>query len=207
MALIPLVVRDGNNAAQSMDALQDAAGINMSIVSLDSTRATYRAALAFTPFATSTGTLFSIQGSSTKTVRIKRIGLAMAGTSGASIVGLQRTSALGSGGTVAAATAAKLDTLSAAATAVVQGYTTAQQTKGTPVGGLLTAHRIDYAAIAAALAGEPSVTVLFPELGMPVGQAIVLRGAADFLECQIVTTAVPASPSAQLVVEWEEDAS
>src|SRR5690349_24326179 len=98
MALTPIIVKDGNNASQSMDALQDAAGINMSIVSLDSTRATYRFSGSFTPQATAGVTVLSVVGSATKTVRIKRIMLGGAATAlSDTLFQLQRTSALGAG--------------------------------------------------------------------------------------------------------------
>ena len=73
MAFTPVIARDGNNAAQSMAALQDLAGINYSMVSLDSTRQVYRASASFTPQATAGVTVISIVGSATKTVRVKRI--------------------------------------------------------------------------------------------------------------------------------------
>ena len=54
--------------------------------------------------------------------------------------------------------------------------------------------------------GQPQY--LFPEAGALIGQAIVLRGTADFLEIQNVA---PANLAAGTVlaysIEWSEDAS
>lgn len=210
MALTPLVVRDGNNAAQSMDALQDAAGINVSIVSLDSTRATYRAAANFTPQPTAAVTVISIQGSATKTVRIKRIGLSGVSTAaGQNIYALQRSTALGAGGTTVNPTLAKMDFLSAAATAVVAHYTTSAKAAGTSTGiGPLTTANVQTCVTAVPTTSVLPVTQLFPEFGAPIGQAIVLRGTSDFLEVQNLAAAnLAAGTVLNYFIEWEEDAS
>lgn len=210
MALTPIVVRDGNNAAQNMDALQDAAGINMSIVSLDSTRATYRAGASFTPTATGGVTLFSIQGSATKTVRIKRIGLGGASTalSIAPIISLQRVSALGAGGTIVSPTISKMDTNSAAATAVVSHYTATLKAAGTGVGGPISVQRLFTDTVTTPTVASRQGLMLFPEYGAPIGQAIVLRGTADFLEVDNINAGnLAAGTVLEYFVEWEEDGS
>jgi len=209
MALTPLIVRDGNNAAQSMNALQDAANINSSIVSLDSTRQTFRAAANFTPQATAAVTVISIQGSATKTIRVKRVGVSGVSTAnGQNIYALQRTSALGAGGTTVAPTVSKMDTLSATATAVVQHYTTTLKAAGTPVGGPLSTANVQTCVTAVPTVPVLPATQLFPEFGAPIGQAIVLRGAADFLEVQNLAAAnLAAGTVLNYFIEWEEDAS
>ena len=53
-----------------------------------------------------------------------------------------------------------------------------------------------------------SNVVMFPEGGAPIGQAIVLRGTSDILECQNVTPAnLGAGTVLSYTVEWIEDAS
>jgi hypothetical protein len=209
MAYTPVVVRDGNNASQSMGAFQDAAGVNYSAVSLDSTKPTYRAAANFTPQATGAVTVISVQGSATKTIRIKRIGLSGVSTAnGQNVYSLQRTSALGAGGTTVNPTAAKMDTSSAAASAVVAHYTTTLKAAGTPVGGPITTANVQTGVTAVPTVPVASQQLLFPEAGMPAGQAIVLRGTADFLEVQNLAAAnLAAGTVLCYFVEWEEDAS
>ena len=159
-----------------------------------------------TPFSGATGTLAVIQGSASKTVRVKRVGLSIqGGTTQSNSIQLQRTSAAGSGGTSNVITAAKMDTNSPAATCVVTHFSTASRTIGTANGGPLTSVNI------LNLTGTtPTFSIvdqmLFPELGSPMGQSIVLRGTSDFLEIQTVA-ALPAGVTCNLFVEWVEDAS
>ena len=209
MAFTPIVARDGNNVAQSIGAFQDAAGVNYSAMSLDSAIPTYRAAANFTPQATGAVTVISIQGSATKTIRIKRIGISGVSTAnGQNVYALQRTSALGAGGTTVNPTVAKLDTNSATATAVVAHYTTSLKAAGTGVGGPLSTANVQTCVTAVPTVMVPSATQLFPEFGVPAGQAIVLRGAADFLEVQNLAAAnLAAGTVLSYFVEWTEDAS
>lgn len=212
MAFTPLITRDGNNAAQSMGALQDASGVNYASMVTDTNQAVYRASANFTPFATAAVALVSIKGSASKTVRIRRITIGGVSTAlSASVFQLLRTSTVGAGGTIVAPTVAKMDTIAAAAaaTAVVQHYTTAAQTTGAANGGPLATQLVTTGTVTTptvALAGVPQV--LFPEGGAPIGQSIVLRGVADILEIQNVA---PANLAAGTVltysVEWTEDAS
>lgn len=202
-------IRDATTVANTLAV--DASG--RAAVTLDSAKATYRAAAVFTPYATGPLTLFQIQGSATKTVRVKRIGVApTTATAAASISGyLQRTSTAGTGGTGVAPTVAKLDTSSGAASAVVTHYTTAAQSVGTvtSMGGPLSQF-----VVGVPIVSVPTVSILnqmqmiFPELGAPGGQAIVLRGVAEFLAVINTTPANFANAvSLSYFVEWEEDAS
>jgi hypothetical protein len=208
MAFTPLAVKDGNGAAQSTGAFQDAASVSYPNVSLDSNRAYYRASAASTAIITTAGkTLMTVTGSATKTVRITRIGLYFsAATAAEAVVQLQRVSAIGTGGTGVAPTVAKLDTNSAAATAVVTHFTTGAQSTGVAVGGPITTISINEAVTTTAptFFGQP-VTLIWPELGVP-GQSIVLRGIADILELQN-PVAVGTTPKLSYFVEWIEDNS
>src|SRR6266545_1587323 len=110
MAFTPVVARDGNNAAQSMAALQDLSSVNYPQVGMDSTQQTYRASASFTPTATAGVALFNIQGSATKTIRIKRIMLGGVATAlSDTLFTMRKVSALGAGGTAVTPTIAKLD--------------------------------------------------------------------------------------------------
>ena len=113
MALTPVIARDGNNASQSMAAFQDPNNVNVAYISTDTSQAYFRAAALASPVSGATGTLAVVQGSATKTVRIKRVGLSMqGGTIQSNTLTLQRVSAAGSGGTSNVITAAKMDTSS-----------------------------------------------------------------------------------------------
>lgn len=209
MSFTPVVAKDANNASQSFGAFQDAASVNYSAVSLDSTRPTYRASASFTPFGTADLTLLSIQGSATKTIRITRILMTGSSTAlGSTLFGLQRTSTIGAGGTAVSPTVAKLDTNSAAATAVVKHFTTAAQSQGTAVGGLLSSFQLFTTTVTTPTVAWAEAQTIFPEKGYVAGQAIVLRGTADFLEVQNLNGGnVKAGSILQYMVEWVEDAS
>ena len=208
MAFTPLVIRDGSNNAQNIQAFQDASG-NMSLAqSLDSNSVTYRASANFTPQVTGAVTMITITGSATKTVRIKRIGLTGISTGGGTFAAaLQRTSALGAGGTIQTPTIAKLDTNAVAATAVVNHWITSLKAAGTPVGGQLSQGSIVTIIPVATYAPAPA-QMLFPEFVASSQQSIVLRGATDFLEVQnIQPTNLVAGTVLGYVIEWTEDAS
>lgn len=205
-----ITVRDGNNAAQTVGSFPDLAGNQSSTVSLDTGRQVYRASASFTPQATGAVTMITVTGSATKTVRIKRIQLGGASTalSIAPIISLQRTSALGAGGTLVAPTVAKLDPNSASATAVVNHWTTTLKAAGTPVGGPISAQRLFTDTVTTPTVASRAVSLLFPEGGAPIGQAIVLRGASDFLEVQNINAGnLAAGTVLEYFIEWEEDAS
>ena len=216
MALAPLTVRAGNHAAATQEMLQgvSGAGNNIPIVSLDSSRVTYRASANFTPTATGAVTLLSVTGSATKTVRIKRILIGGVSTAlSASVFQLLRTSVLGAGGTTVTPTVAFLDrgaaAAYAAATAVVSHYTSTLKATGTAVGGPISTQLITTSTVTTptvALCGVPQP--MFPEFGAPIGSAIVLRGVAEILEVQNLTPVnLGAGTVLTYMVEWEEDAS
>lgn len=216
MALVPLVIRDGNGAAQSQEMFQggnaaaSGLGNNIPVHSLDTTRTTYRAsAFNAAVITTATKTILNIQGSSTKTVRIQRICFTItAATAAQCVVQLQRTSTQGTGGTAVAPTIAKNDSASVAATAVVQHFTTGAQSQGTGVGGPITSIAFSQAVTTTAptFLGDQHILYAFPENGMLGGQGLVLRGTADFLELQ-TATAIGTTPALSYVVEWVEDNS
>jgi hypothetical protein len=206
MALTPVIARDGNNVSQSMAAFQDPSNVNVAYISTDTSQAYFRGGAVVTPVSGATGTLAVIQGSATKTIRIRRIGLSLqGGTTQSNSLQLQRVSAAGSGGTSNVVTAAKMDPSTPAATAVVTWFSAASRTPGTASGGPLTSVNVLNQA-----GTSPTFSIvdqmLFPELGSPMGQSIVLRGSSDFLEIQTVA-ALPASVTMNLFVEWVEDAS
>lgn len=211
MAMSTLTIKDGNNASQSMAQSADPAGTYRPMVDLDNRGvAAYRASANFTPQATAAVTMITVKGSATKTVRIKKLGISGVSTAvSQSILKLTRTTALGAGGTEVNPTVGKLDSGSAAATAVVAHWTTTAKALGTTSEGPLSMQNIQTGVVTTpATLALGGVQWLFPENGVLAGQAIVLRGTAEFLEVSNVT---PANLGAGTVytyfVEWEEDAS
>lgn len=207
MAIGTLTVKDGTSTAKTLEVHKDAAGNLIPVHSLDHGKPTYRAsALAVGPTLTGAVTLITIQGSATKTVRVKRITVGGVATASASVVfGLIRTSALGAGGTAVTPTVAKHDSAHGAATAVVSHYTTTLKAAGTPNGGPLASRRLQLAATGTIPTYQ---TTFFPgEFELP-GQSLVLRGTGDFLEVQNLNAGnLGAGTVLDYVVEFEEDDS
>lgn len=205
-----LSVLDSTATAKSLTTLQDPAGLQTYAMGLDlAGQAFYRASANFTPTATAAVTVISVTGSATKTVRIRRILIGGVSTANAqSIYCLQRTTALGSGGTTVSPTIGKLDSGTvASATAVVSHYTTTLKAAGTGTGGPLATFQV-FTNVVTTPTVSPIQVMAFPEIGAPIGQSIVLRGASDYLEIQNVT---PTNLSSGTVLfyslEWSEDAS
>ena len=208
MALSTITARDGNNAAITVPALADASGNVSSMVSLDSSRPTYRSSASSTAvITTAAGTILTVTGSATKTIRIKKIVFCLtAGTPVQCVLQLQRVSAIGINGTVVTPTVSKLDTGSAAATGVVSHYITTKQTNGTAVGGPMGTIGVSEILTTTISTVQIMNQFLFPEGGFNNGQSIVLRGVADILEVQN-PVAIGTTPAFSYMVEWEEDAS
>lgn len=203
-----LSIKDGSGASQTFATATDPAGVQRSVISLDTPGvAVYRASATFTPVNTADRTLVSIKGSATKTVRIKKICLSGTTTASGSTIGIiSRTTALGSGGTAVNPTISKVDSGTvAAATAVVAHYTTAAQSLGSSPTTLAT---FPINTVVAASAQLTPSTQVFPEPGGNYsGQAIVLRGTSDFCEIGNQAGNLNAGASLYYMIEWEEDAS
>lgn len=203
-------VYDSSGTAQSMTTLTDPASLQRSAVSLDTPGvASYRAAATFTPQATGAVTLISIKGSATKTIRVKRILLGGHSTANAeTTIGLQRTSALGSGGTTVTPTTAKMDSGTvAASTGVVSHYTTTLKAAGTATDGPLSIQEFTTGVITTPTVPTPMQS-LFPETGSLSGSALVLRGTSDFIEVQNLNAGnLSTATVLTYMVEWEEDNS
>ena len=204
-----VVLGDGNTAfAQSLidensnHILAAPGGEGALLASSDGTKATYRySASAQTPAATPTD-LVIIQGSATKTVRVKRIRLGgIATTAGSMPVQLLRRSAANTGGTSAAVVAGKHDTTDANATAVVSLYSVNAGSLGATAGGPIASARL-WLPLST---GQPFPVVLdFCDLE---DKAFILRGVADFLAINFGGATVPAGGVVDFTIECEEDSS
>jgi hypothetical protein len=171
---------------------------------LDGIQCAYRyAEIAFSMVATPTDVLV-IQGSATKTVRIRRIFLSGAATAAANmpftIVRRSTAGTLGSA-VLTAVAAAQEDINNAAPTAVVSTVGTANYgTVGTSA-GIIAAGRLGMPALASGVAFTPF------DLDLRLGKSIVLRGTLDFVCVNFGGTAIPSGGVLDFSIELEEDAS
>ena len=207
---VALQVLDAQSNSAAMAQEANAAGQRAARVSLGSSMPTYRASQSFTPLATAALTVASMAGVTGKTIRIKKIIVDGVSTAAGSCpFQLQRTSALGTGGTPVVAAPGKTDSGDAAAVcAGLTCYTTGAQTKGTAVGGALTTKRVFTGIVTSPTTGPITQQVLFPEAGAPIGKELVLRGTADFIELQNSNGGnLPAGTALDITVEWIEDNS
>lgn len=159
--------------------------------------ATYRASLnAFTPVA---GVTFSLKGSSTKTVKIRKIGYSATAATGAVCdVKIDKLSGL-TGGTAATVTGFALDSANGAYTALAQSWSGAVATP-TTVGTIDTTR---YEIVTAAVAVNPQrVVVSFGDEENGI-QYPTLRGTSEWVA--IVFSAVGTTPVADLWIEWTEE--
>ena len=160
------------------------------------------AILGFAPVATPTD-IIEIQGSATKTVRIRRLWMSGGATAAANmpITGLRRSAADTTALVRTAIDAFKPDTAYAAATAVVSSIGTANPgVLGAQVGGIAAAGRIQLPALTTGL----GVTPLVWEFDL---NAVVLRGVSQFFYLNMGGTAVPAGGVFDFVIQIIEDAS
>lgn len=170
-------------------------------VSSDGQKPTYRAgAVALTLDTTEATVMLEIQGSATKTVRIKKIEVwAQTATKFYAELTLRRCTALATGTPVAAAIG-KHDTGDAAATAVVNYYTD---------DATLGAGHIQIGA--KVLAVSPPTAGLNPQsavwnFSQNQDKALVLRGVGDFIEVYCETTGL-GTGTWGFETEFEEDGS
>ena len=193
----------------TIDRARSAPGtIGVEAVSSDGTKLTYRySSLSVTPVATPTDFLF-IQGSASKTIRIKRIKLSGVATANGNMpVQLIRRSTLfttqGSA-TFTSVTAGKHDVNDASATANVAFVQTANFTSvGTAVGGNIAADRLQMLAVGSAI-GSSSLTWDF---STRQDKALILRGTSDIVYINFNGSAIPTGGVVDFEIETEEDNS
>lgn len=157
---------------------------------------------AFIPLADPSVPFFVIQGSATKVVKIRHLKLTWACTTGnaaPNVLRLRRYTAI-SGGTSNAVTAVPLDTLNAAATAVVSQYS-ALPTVATPFNaGSISSEYMQWITNAAGLVGPVSAQLDF---GVDNCQALTLRGVSDFIGIEISAVAA-GGPTMTIRCSWTE---
>lgn len=152
--------------------------------------------------AASTAPFFAIQGSATKTVRVRRVvvsGPTLTAVAYLNIL-VRKTSTAVSSGTPAALTAVNVDAGSTASTANLINTYTAAPTAGTAV-GIVASRRVLGQATTAAAGGYPETTIEFDfrHLG-----GIVLSGTAQGLSVSF-GSAPGSAVTLSVSVEFEEE--
>jgi hypothetical protein len=200
-----LNVVDGNLVNQPIASLPDADGSFILVRSSEHRKATFRYAGNFTPVATPTDVLM-IQGSATKTLRVKRIALGGVATSNGNMpaVLIRRSAQFTTQGSAVftAITPGKHDTNDAAATGVVSTIGTANLTSVGATAGTLAQARLFLPTTAT---GTPSPLVW--DFATRQDKALILRGVTDFVFLNLAGAAVPAGGTIDFDIELEEDAS
>lgn len=180
----------------------NAQNMNVAASHVDGWKATYSASITALAMANTPTDVFTITGSSTKTIRVTRIYLTGIQTTGnTSSILLIRRSTANSAGTSTTPTIVQNDTNDAAATAVVRAYTV-NPTLGTTVGTMAT-----YAMyIPAAQPANANSPFIAPDLFAAVrpAEAIVLRGTTQVLAVNFNSTTVTGN-SMNIFIEWTEE--
>lgn len=170
---------------------------------LDGQKATYSASALKLAVATGANVIFTLTGSSTKTVRVTRIELSGTCATTAKDVNffIAKYSTAATGGTTGTApTIAPHDANSAAATAAIAVYT-ADPTAGTSVGTIRAGN------LFMAVTGSTVATGMYAaNFGDRPSQDLVLRGTAQQIGISL-NGENTATSVMDVVVEWIEDAS
>lgn len=199
---------DGNNAFSSI--ITDLNGVKPLAapggfalqVSADGAKPAYHVGAAgLTCYSGAQAVLLEIQGSATKTVRVKHIELwIQAGTKFFTELELLRANGLSGSGTPTAATRVRHDTNDPGATAVINYYTAAA-TNGSGA-AILGAKVIGIAAPTASLGIVPAIW----DFSRNQDKALVLRGTSDVFQVYNTITGL-GTATFGFDVEWEEDSS
>jgi hypothetical protein len=167
-------------------------------------QATYAAtALAVTPVASATKPFFTIQGSSSKVIWVVSVDFFMKAATGSATVPdiiLYRYSAMSGGTAATALVASQNDVNDAAATAVVQYWTTLNTSVTVSPSGASPLAAIGYSdqTSSATIVGPVPYTFFFGQQGKP----LILRGTADWLGLCI--SAIGTTPLVDISVAWIE---
>lgn len=168
-------------------------------------RATYSAGLTVKTATTAgTGPFFTICGSGTRTVRVKRFNMngTVATAATRSEVILKKTSTATSGGTATALTQVPHDSTSPAGTASAVNFYTALATAGTSVGVVGSLFR--GFPITATIASTDVIPELLWDFRSDETEAIILRGTAQCMEANFGTSTTNA-PTLTVEVTWTEE--
>lgn len=197
--------QDGTLNVQPIASTPDSDGSFILLRSSEHRKATFRYAGNFTPVATPTDVLM-IQGSATRTLRVKRIALGGVATANGNMLAtlIRRSTQFTTQGSAVfnAVTPGKLDFGDAAATGVVSTIGTANLTSVGTTQGNLGQSRLFLPTTAT---GVPAPLVW--EFATRQDKALILRGVLDFVFINLNGGAVPAGGVVDYEIEIEEDLS
>lgn len=199
-----LNVLDALLLAQAISAMADPDGSLIMIRTSEHRKPTFRYAGNFTPVAAPTDAIM-IQGSASKTLRVKRIALGgLATTAGSMATTLvRRTAQFTTQGSAVftSITAGKHDTTDSTPTGVVATIGTANITSVGASAGNIAQGRIWLPLVT----GNPSP--LDWSFATRQDKPVILRGVTDFLFVNFNAAALPAGGTVDFEIEIEEDAS
>lgn len=197
---------DGTPATVLVAGKPDLDGSKILIRSSEHTNPTFKCCLlAFAMVATPTDVIV-IQGSATRTVRIKQIKIGGVATSQGNMpVQLIRRSTANSGGTAVLTpiVPGKLDPTDAAMTAVVSSVGTGNFGSLGTSAGIEGVGRLSLPASGTGVVAVPTVW----DYATHQDKALILRGTLDFICINFNGAAVPAGTLVDFEIELEEDAS
>lgn len=159
---------------------------------------------ARTATAAGTAPFFTICGSATKTLRVRKFDLSgtVATAAAHPDITLDRTSTATSAGTATALTKLARDSNSGASTANAVNYYTVLATTGTTAGVVATGHVV--LPITATFAATDVTTNRTWTFGDQYDEGVVLRGTSQCMQAS-VGTATANAPSFHVSVEWTEE--
>jgi hypothetical protein len=197
------ITSDGTNDALVTNSDPSSTAYGLAVREVGRNPQTYSAtSVNFAPAANATD-LFTITGSATRTVRIRRVvvdGIKTATSH--EIVQIIKRSTANSGGTSTTPAGVPHDSTNTAATAVARAYT-ANPTLGTAVGTML-AKRVVFKAATPGNAQSVGAGVIFDERFGDANQAIFLRGTSEVLAVNLNGVTLTGG-SVTVTVEWSEE--
>ena len=179
------------------------AGVIQGVISLEGQKAAYMVAKTALALAATPTVVASIQGSATKTIKVRRVRISgAAATASQNIpVELRKTSTAFTGGTATAPTPVPVDSNLGAATAVVS-YFTANPTEGTSVGAVASGV---VPCLLATAAGAPGFGSNHHDLIDPYGEGITLRGTAQCLDVHLLGVTLNNTTTMNISFEFTEE--
>lgn len=203
--MVNFVAQDGNLSNQNIAATPDVDASLILLRSSEHRKATFRYAGTFTPVAAPTDVLM-IQGSASRTLRVKRIALGGVATANGNMLAtlIRRSTQFTTQGAAVfnAVTPGKMDFNDVAATGVVATIGTANITSLGTTQNNLGQQRLFLPTTAT---GTPAPLVW--EFATRQDKALILRGATDFVFLNLNGGAVPAGGVVDFEIEIEEDLS
>jgi hypothetical protein len=162
--------------------------------------ATYRyEAVGITPAATPTD-IFTLQGSASKVIKVKRVIVSGEATAAAQVVAnLVRRSTANTAGTSTAPVIAQSDNADAAPFGAIKLYSVNPTALGTVVATIIS-RRVGLNPNSALPASAIELS-----FGVRNDKPIILRGATDFLAINLAGAALPAGTKLDIAIEWTEE--